>query len=231
MRPLLAVLTISLLFAAVACSPAPSAAGGGFAPNITVHGCMHANTSSLPFCNPRLSVAARARDLRERLTRAEKLCLMDRGACAVPRLGLPQYNWGVEDLHGAGIECLVNGARTYCPTIFPTLNILAGSMNDTLAQAVGHVIGKEMRAANNAGATRGRHVLPRPGEANENPPIGVNGWGPNINIARDPRWGRNMEVPSEDSFLGASILYLPIALLHSDLTLIIVSQPARSEPP
>jgi hypothetical protein len=155
--------------------------------HITTHGCLLANVTQLPFCNPALGIAARARDLRGRLTQAEKLCLMDRGACAVPRLGLPAYNWGVEDLHGAGIECLVDGARTYCPTIFPTLNILASSMNDTLAQAVGRVIGTEMRAANNAGATRGRHVLPRPGEKNENPPIGVNGWGPNLNIARDPR--------------------------------------------
>ena len=61
-----------------------------------------------------------------------------------------------------------------------------------------------MRAANNAGARRGRKP-PRPGEANTNFVIGVNGWGPNINIARDPRWGRNPEVPSEDSFLAGKV--------------------------
>ena len=172
-----------LLAGAVACS----VAAGGLAPHIAVHGCVSANVSSLPFCDPSLSISARARDLRSRLTRAERLCLMDSAACAVPRLGLPAYNWGVEDLHGAGIECLVDGAQTHCPTIFPTLNILASSMNDTLAQAVGHVIGTEMRAANNAGATRGRRVLPRPGEKNLNPPIGVNGWGPNINMCASIR--------------------------------------------
>ena len=74
------------------------------APHIKVHGCMLPNVTALPFCDPTLAVADRARDLRSRLTRAEKLCLMDRAACAVPRLGLPQYNWGVEDLHGAGLE-------------------------------------------------------------------------------------------------------------------------------
>ena len=194
----------AVLAACVLAAAGTGTAGQLIAPHIRVHGCMLPNVTGLPFCDPALGIAARARDLRGRLTRAEKLCLMDRGACAVPRLGLPQYNWGVEDLHGAGIECLVDGAKTHCPTIFPTLNLLGGSFNDSLMQAVGKVIGTEMRAGNNAGARRGRH-LPRPGEVNANPSIGVNGWGPNINIARDPRWGRNMEVPSEDSFLAGKV--------------------------
>jgi hypothetical protein len=151
---------------------------GPITSNIKLHGCLLKNVTQLPFCDTTLSFAARARDLRSRLTMSEKICLMDRSACAVPRLGLPAYNWGVEDLHGAGISCL-NGTnnKIHCPTIFPTLNVLGGSFNDSLWQAVGAVIGTEMRAANNAGGLRGRHPA-RPGEKNTNPPIGVNGWGP-----------------------------------------------------
>lgn len=91
--------------------------------------------------------------------------------------GLPTYNWGVEDLHGAGTACLkdpVDGSM-HCPTIFPTLATLAATFNETAWQGMGTVIGTEMRAANNAGANRSRHATP-PGEPDGNPPIGVNGW-------------------------------------------------------
>ena len=135
----------------------------------------------------------------QRLTLEEKICLMGSSSCAVPRLGLPHYNWGVEDDHGSGTACLQSAdGQWHCPTIFPALAVLAGSFNESLWQAVGTVIGTEMRAANNVGATRAR----RPGH---NDPIGVNGWGPNLNIARDPRWGRNSEVPSECSFLSGMV--------------------------
>jgi beta-D-xylosidase 4 len=146
-------------------------------------------------------------DLVQRLTQSEKITFMDSKSLGVgvPRLGLPAYNWGVEDLHGAGIGCLAGAdGKQHCPTIFPTLNVLAASFNDSLWEAVGSVIGSEVRAANNAGGTRMR----RPDAAggfNANPPIGVNGWGPNLNIARDPRWGRNEEVPSEDPFLSGKV--------------------------
>ena len=149
------------------------------APHIKLHGCMLANTTGLPFCNTSLSFAERARDLRTRLTQKEKVCLLDSSsACAVPRLGLPAYNWGVEDLLGAGTGCLngTNGTK-HCPTIFPTLAVLGGSFNESLWKQVGTVIGREVRAANNAGALRARHPAP-PGEPDGNRAIGVNGWGP-----------------------------------------------------
>jgi beta-glucosidase-like glycosyl hydrolase len=199
------VATLLLLFISVnALDPIQQATDAPIAPNILLHGCMLKNVTNLPFCDPSLSPAVRAKDLRLRLTMSEKLCLMDSKPCAVPRLGLPGYNWGVEDLHGAGTECLNGTAGPRCPTIFPVLSVLASSFNETLWQKVGAVIGTEMRAANNAGARRGRHPA-RPGESNANPFIGVNGWGPNLNIARDPRWGRNEEVPSEDSFLSGKV--------------------------
>lgn len=183
---------------------------------IKLHGCLTPAAQGLPFCNPKLSAGARARDLRTRLSLHEKVCMLnanpqnhktDNCSGAVPRLGLPAYNWGIEDLHGAGIQCLnttdgAGRARWHCPTIFPTLNVLAASFNETLWEAIGAVIGVEVRAANNAGASRARSP---PGEAKGNAMVGVNAWGPNLNIARDPRWGRNDEVPSEDPFLAGKL--------------------------
>ena len=193
-----------------------SSAGAAAAP--VLHGCLNANTSAMAFCDTSLSHAARARDLRERLTLHEKVCLMnaspsshqsDNCSGAVPRLGLPAYNWAIEDLHGAGTACLnttgSDGATAWhCPTIFPTLNVLAASFNDSVWYGAGEVIGVEVRAANNAGATRARHA--DPGEHfHTNPRIGVSAWGPNLNIARDARWGRNTEVPSEDPLLAGKV--------------------------
>jgi beta-glucosidase-like glycosyl hydrolase len=173
---------------------------------IRLHGCLRTDLLALPFCDPKLSVAERAADLRARLTQEEMIGLLSTPSSPVPRLGLPQYEWGVEDDHGAGTACFqdVHGAW-HCPTIFPTLSIVGASFNESLFYHVGSVIGREMRAANNAGATRARHA--RPGEplAAANLPIGVNGWGPNLNLQRDPRWGRNSEVPSEDSYLAGKV--------------------------
>ena len=84
---------VAVLAAACACAGARGAARGTVAPvapDIKIHGCMPDNVTHLPFCDTTLDAAARARDLRARLTLEEKLCLMDRLSCAVPRLGLPQ---------------------------------------------------------------------------------------------------------------------------------------------
>eukprot|EP00041_Stephanoeca_diplocostata_P002461 m.26785 g.26785 ORF g.26785 m.26785 type:complete len:826 (+) comp13381_c0_seq2:48-2525(+) len=168
--------------------------------NITAHACLLTNASKLPFCNSSLPRSERVADLVSRLTTQEKICLMGSiNTCSVPRLGLPVYNWGVEDLHGAGTQCLIGAdGKSHCPTIFPTLAMMAASMNTTAWERIGTVIGTEMRVANNVGGTRDR-------DPGRNRPIGVNGWGPNLNIARDPRWGRNSEVPSEDAFLAGMV--------------------------
>jgi beta-D-xylosidase 4 len=102
---------------------------------------------------------------------------------------LCRYNWGVEILHGAGIACVGQN----CPTILPVLATAASTFNRSAWHAMGAVISTEMRAANNAGG------ITRPGSTD---PVGLNGWGPNINIARDPRWGRELEVPTEDPTLA-----------------------------
>ena len=70
----------------------------------------------------------------------------------------PSYNWAVEDDHGSGTACLVGAdGKPHCPTIFPTLSIVAASFNESLWEQIGTVIGSEMRAANNVGGTRARH--------------------------------------------------------------------------
>lgn len=169
--------------------------------NLTTHACMLPNVTGLPFCNSSLALEDRAHDLVSRLTLDEKVCLsISTANCGVPRLGLPAYNWGVEDLHGAGTQCLTDPATnaTHCPTIFPVLANLAAGFNETAWEGVGTIIGSEMRVVNNFGGTRYR-------EPANNQPVGVNGWGPNLNIARDPRWGRNGEVPSECPFLSGKV--------------------------
>ena len=112
-------------------------------------------------------------------------------------MGIPGYTWGVEILHGAQSRCL-NGS---CPTIFPVLASTTSSFNTSMWHEVGSAISTEMRALNNLHV--GRSNCPTS-------MIGTNGWGPNVNLARDPRWGRVLEVGSEDPYvsgvLGASMI-------------------------
>ena len=161
------------------------------------HACIPGDIGEhLPWCNHSLPISVRAKDLVGRMTLEEKAHLLairgDSNDTGVPRLGLPSYNWGIEILHGAGIACV----GPHCPTVFPVLACAAASFNRSAWHAVGAVISTEMRAGNNA---RG---ITRPGSTD---PVGVSGWGPNINLARDPRWGRVLEVPSEDPTLAGKL--------------------------
>ena len=108
------------------------------------------------------------------------------------RLGVPGYAWGVEILHGAQSMC-IDG---HCPTIFPVLANLAAGFNASTWRDVGAAISTEMRAANNMHV--GRTDCPTSA-------AGTNGWGPNVNLVRDPRWGRNIEVGSECPFVSGAL--------------------------
>jgi hypothetical protein len=134
------------------------------------------NSSALPFCNASLPITERVRDLVGRLSVDEKAHLIairgDSPDAGVARLGIPPYNWGVEILHGAGISCI----GPHCPTILPVLACAASTFNRSAWTAMGAVISTEMRAAHNNNGTT------RPGSTD---PVGLNGWGPNINLARD----------------------------------------------
>ncbi|KAJ0256078.1 Glycoside hydrolase family 3 C-terminal domain-containing protein [Hirschfeldia incana] len=137
------------------------------------------------FCNTGLKPEARVADLVGRLTLEEKIGFLVSKATGVSRLGIPDYNWWSEALHGVSdvgdgstFKGLVPGA-----TSFPQVILTAASFNVSLFQAIGKVVSTEARAMYNVGAA------------------GLTFWSPNVNIFRDPRWGRGQETPGEDPTL------------------------------
>ncbi|KAG6467180.1 hypothetical protein ZIOFF_075007 [Zingiber officinale] len=141
--------------------------------------------AALPFCNATLDPLSRAKDLVSRLTLAEKISFMGHKTVDTPRLGIPAYNWWSEALHGVSFvgggshfSGLVPGA-----TSFPQVLLTAASFNVSLFELIGEVVSTEARAMHNVG-----HA-------------GLTFWSPNINIFRDPRWGRGQETPGEDPIL------------------------------
>lgn len=138
-----------------------------------------------PFQNPSLSFEKRVADLVSRLTLKEKIALMQNNSQAVPRLGIPAYNWWNECLHGV--------ARDGVATVFPQAIGLAAMWDVQLMNEVAVSISTEARAKHE------EHV--RNGERNIYQ--GLTFWTPNINIFRDPRWGRGQETYGEDPFLTA----------------------------
>ncbi|KAG9441263.1 hypothetical protein H6P81_017117 [Aristolochia fimbriata] len=137
------------------------------------------------FCDKSLSYETRAKDLIDHMTLTEKVQNLGDQASGVQRLGLPPYNWwsealhGVSDVgHGTHFDETVPGA-----TSFPTVILTAASFNETLWKAIGQVVSTEARAMYNLGRA------------------GLTFWSPNINVVRDPRWGRALETPGEDPFV------------------------------
>lgn len=157
----------------------------------------------MPFCDASLPIPARVKDLISRLTLDEKMGLLGPDvkrkplidACSfmdsgVPRLGIPRYTHLVEDNSGAGGTCI---AKHKCPTNFPGPTGLAASFNRTLWRTKGAITATEQRAFNNLGTTRLFGA-----------PVGLTGFGPNVNLARDPRFGRVSELPGEDPVLSGA---------------------------
>ncbi|MBC8010815.1 MAG: glycoside hydrolase family 3 C-terminal domain-containing protein [Burkholderiales bacterium] len=141
----------------------------------------------LPFRNPDLPLERRVDDLMSRLTVEEKIGQTMMAAAEVERLGIPRYDWWNEALHGV--------ARNGVATVFPQAIGLAATWNPELHQRVAEVIATEARAKNNeALAKSGGHTKRYEG---------LTIWSPNINIFRDPRWGRGQETYGEDPFLTA----------------------------
>uniref|UniRef100_A0A7N0TKR8 Fibronectin type III-like domain-containing protein n=1 Tax=Kalanchoe fedtschenkoi TaxID=63787 RepID=A0A7N0TKR8_KALFE len=138
----------------------------------------------LPFCNRTLPILSRARDLVSRLTLDEKIAQLVNTADAVPRLGVPAFQWWSEALHGvagAGKGIHFDRGRIKAATSFPQVILSAASFDAYLWYRIGQVIGREARAVYNEGQAEG-----------------LTFWAPNINIFRDPRWGRGQETPGED---------------------------------
>lgn len=139
------------------------------------------------FRNSKASVDARVNDLLNRLTLEEKISLLGYNSKSVPRLGIPAYNWWNEGLHGV--------ARAGKATVFPQAIGMAASFNNDLLNEVASVISTEGRAKYNLSTRQGRYLQY----------MGLTFWSPNINIFRDPRWGRGQETYGEDPFLTATM--------------------------
>ena len=133
--------------------------------------------------NPELTPQQRAADLIKLLTLEEKAQLMMHTSPAIPRLGIPEFNWWSEALHGVG--------RNGTATVFPITVGMAASFDDQLVEKVFTAVSDEARAKNNIARKNNRC---RQYE-------GLSFWTPNINIFRDPRWGRGQETYGEDPYL------------------------------
>ncbi len=140
--------------------------------------------AQLPYQNPNLSSAERAKDLIGRLTLEEKASLMLDQSPAIPRLGIKKFNWWSEALHG-----LANNGDV---SVFPEPIAMAASFNDSLLHEVFNAVSDEVRAKYNDAM--------RKGEENRRF-LSLSVWTPNINIFRDPRWGRGQETYGEDPYL------------------------------
>ena len=151
---------------------------------------------TLPYKNPNLSAEVRARDLLSRLTLEQKVSLMMNDSRAIPELGIQEYNWWSEALHGA--------ARSGMATVFPQAIGMAASFDPDLLQLVMDIASTEQRIkyiqARRAGLVK-RYS-------------GLTVWTPNINIFRDPRWGRGQETYGEDPFLTRKMGYAVVAGLQ-----------------
>ncbi len=131
------------------------------------------------------SPAERARDLVSRMTLQEKVGQMQNTAPAIPRLNIPAYDWWNEALHGV--------ARAGLATVFPQAIGLGATWDTGLEHRIADVISTEARAKYNDAIAHGNHKRY----------YGLTFWSPNINIFRDPRWGRGQETYGEDPFLTA----------------------------
>ena len=146
---------------------------------------LHASAQKLPYQNPNLSALERAKDLCSRLTLEEKAKLMLDESPAIPRLGIKKFFWWSEALHGAANQGNV--------TVFPEPIAMASSFNPDLLFKCFDVASTEFRAQYNERMQRGS------GEDEKFHSLSV--WTPNVNIFRDPRWGRGQETYGEDPYL------------------------------
>lgn len=160
---------------------------------------MAAPNTPLPYLNPDLAARARAADLVSRMTLDEKVSQMVHTAPAIERLGVPAYNWWNECLHGVG--------RAGIATVFPQAIGLAATFDTDLMRRVGTAISDEARAKHS-------EALRRSGHSDQY--HGLTFWSPNINIFRDPRWGRGQETYGEDPFLTARMGVAFVKALQGD---------------
>ncbi|MDR1743406.1 MAG: glycoside hydrolase family 3 C-terminal domain-containing protein [Dysgonamonadaceae bacterium] len=145
------------------------------------------NEKTPDYLNTRLSFEVRADDLLSRMTLEEKVQFMRYDSPAIDSLGIPAYNWWNECLHGV--------ARSGLATVFPQAIGMAAMWDTQQMFEIGDVISDEARAKYHKYASEGKRGIYH----------GLTFWTPNINIFRDPRWGRGMETYGEDPYLAAEL--------------------------
>ncbi|XP_065876324.1 probable beta-D-xylosidase 6 [Euphorbia lathyris] len=151
--------------------------------------CHPPHYNSYPFCNQSLSIPTRAHSLISLLTLQEKILFLSDNASSIPRLGIPNYEWWSESLHGIatnGPGVSFSNGPISSATAFPQVILTAAAFNRTLWFLIGSSIAVEARAMYNLGQA------------------GLTFWAPNVNIFRDPRWGRGQETPGEDPMLASA---------------------------
>ena len=148
---------------------------------------LSAQSQSLPYQNPQLKAEQRADDLLKRLSLEEKVQLMMDVSPAIDRLQIPQFQWWNEALHGVG--------RNGYATVFPITMAMAASWDDALLHRVFTAVSDEARVKARQAKESGRIRRYQ----------SLSFWTPNVNIFRDPRWGRGQETYGEDPYLTAKM--------------------------
>ena len=142
---------------------------------------------NLKFRDQSLPTSERIDDLISRLTVEEKISQLSNTAEAIPALGIPDYNFWNEALHGV--------ARAGTATVFPQAICMAAAFNEQLIFEIACAISEEARAKYNVAQSKGENGIYQ----------GLTFWSPNINIFRDPRWGRGHETYGEDPYLTGTL--------------------------
>jgi beta-glucosidase len=158
------------------------------------------NTDRIRYQDTSLSFDKRAADLLSRLTLEEKVSLMTNKSAAVERLGIPPYEWWNEALHGV--------ARAGKATVFPQSIGLAATFDDKAVYETFNIVSDEARAKHHDAKSRNEFKRYQ----------GLTFWTPNINIFRDPRWGRGMETYGEDPYLTSTMGISVVRGLQGDPT-------------
>ena len=169
------------------CRRLGKAAAVAFAALLAVSGRSAVGQETDPYMNAALPIDQRVDDLVSKMTLEEKVSQMMNGSAAIPRLGVPKYDWWSEGLHGI--------ARSGYATVFPQAIGMAATWDTDLIGQISTTISTEARAKYNQAMRDNVHSIY----------FGLTIWSPNINIFRDPRWGRGQETYGEDPFLTSRL--------------------------
>ncbi|MHB1935080.1 MAG: glycoside hydrolase family 3 C-terminal domain-containing protein [Acidobacteriaceae bacterium] len=151
-----------------------------------------------PYLDAAVPIQQRVDALVSKMTLAEKVSQMQNHAAAIPRLGIAEYDWWSEALHGV--------ARSGYATVFPQAIGMAATWDAPLIHEEAHVIGIEGRGRYNSAVRENNRAIF----------YGMDFWSPNVNIFRDPRWGRGQETYGEDPFLTGQLGVQFVAGLQGD---------------